>query len=70
MGYYPVYQDIKKLRKALRTLLDETRPIQDRLDEITDKNAPLYMKGLSRAVLTPVLLYVYPENTPLIIVSL
>jgi hypothetical protein len=70
MGYYPVYQDIKKLRKALRTLLDETRPIQDRLDEITDKNAPLYMKGLSRAVLTPVLLCVYPENTPLIIVSL
>jgi hypothetical protein len=57
-----IYANMKKLRATLKALLDETRPIQDRLDEITDKNSSFYIKGLGRAVLTPILLCVYPDR--------
>ena len=43
-------------------LLDEAQPIQSRLDKITDKSGPLYIKGLGRAVLTPILMCVYPDK--------
>lgn len=55
-----IYADMGRLRKALSVLLDEGQPIQGRLDKITDKSGPLYIKGLSRAVLTPILMCVYP----------
>jgi hypothetical protein len=55
-----IYADMERLRKALAVLLDENQPIQNRLDKITDK--PLYIKGLGRAVLTPILMCVYPER--------
>jgi hypothetical protein len=53
---------MERLRKALAVLLDETKPIQDRLDRLMDKNGPLYVKGLGRAVLTPILMCVYPDK--------
>lgn len=57
-----IYADMGRLRTALTVLLDENQPIQDRLNKITDKNGPLYIKGLGRAVLTPILMCVYPEK--------
>jgi len=57
-----IYADMDRLRKALAVLLDETTPIQDRLDKIMDKNRGLYIKGLGRAVLTPILMCVYPDK--------
>src|ERR1035441_2724979 len=57
-----IYADMERLRNALAALLDETKPIQDRLDKIMDKNGPLYVKGLGRAVLTPILMCVYPDK--------
>ena len=55
-----IYADMEQLRKVLAVLLDESQPIQNRLDKITEK--PLYIKGLGRAVLTPILMCVYPEK--------
>jgi hypothetical protein len=57
-----IYADMERLRKALAVLLDETKAIQDRLDKIMDKNGPLYIKGLGRAVLTPILMCVYSDK--------
>ena len=57
-----IYADMDRLKTALNVLLDETLPIQDRLDKITDKSGPLYIKGLGRAVLTPILMCVYPDK--------
>jgi hypothetical protein len=57
-----IYADMDRLRKALAALLDESQQIQNRLDKLTDKNGPLHLKGLGRAVLTPILMCVYPEK--------
>ena len=57
-----IYADMRRLRATIAALLDETQPIQKRLDEITDKNSSLCIKGLGRAVLTPILMCVYPEK--------
>lgn len=51
-----------RLKAALLVLLDEHQPIQNRLDRITDKHGSLYIKGLGRAVLTPILMCVYPDK--------
>ena len=51
-----------RLKTALQVLLDESQPIQVRLDKITDTSGPLYIKGLGRAVLTPILMCVYPDK--------
>lgn len=57
-----IYADMDRLKTALKVLLDEAQPIQVRLDKITDKSGPLYIKGLGRAVLTPILMCVYPDK--------
>jgi hypothetical protein len=57
-----IYADMDRLKAALTMLTDESRPIQDRLDKLTDKGGPLYIKGLGRAVLTPILMCVDPEK--------
>ncbi len=56
--------DIAALRNVLQQLLDESVPIADRINATFGK-----LPGLSRAVLTPILLIAYPEkygvwNTP------
>jgi len=55
-----ITSDMDKLRNALKILLDESKPIQDRLYTLRPQNRPPYIKGLGRAVLTPILLMVYP----------
>lgn len=57
-----IYADMDRLKVTLLMLLDESQPIQSRLDRIVDKGGPLYIKGLGRAVLTPILMCVYPDK--------
>ena len=57
-----IYADMDRLKARLLVLLDESKPIQDRLDEIADKSGSLYIRGLGRAVLTPILMCVYPDK--------
>ena len=49
--------DMPKLRKALSTLLDESRPIQARLDEVAGA-----IKGFGKATITAILHVAHPEK--------
>lgn len=51
-----------RLKATRLALLDESRTIQSHSDKIANKSGPLYIKGLARAVLTPILMCVYPEK--------
>jgi len=53
--------DMQKLRNTLTVLLDENLPLRNRLAKILDKNESK-IKGLGRAVITPILLVVYPSK--------
>ena len=57
-----ITQDMDKLRNALKILLDENKPLKERLDFLFPKNRPNYIKGLGRAILTPILMVVYPTK--------
>lgn len=57
-----ITSDMAKLRKALTTLLDETKPLKERLDFLFPHTSINYIKGLGKAVLTPILLVAYPEK--------
>jgi hypothetical protein len=57
-----IYANMDQLRTALTLLVDENQPIQARLDTIRDKSGSIYIDGLGRAVLTPILMCVYPEK--------
>lgn len=57
-----IYADMNRLKATLKVLLDEAQLIQVRLDKITDGSSPLYIRGLGRAVLTPILMCVYPDK--------
>jgi hypothetical protein len=57
-----ITSDMKRLKMYLKELLDENTPIKERLETLFDKTNPLYIKGLGKAVLTPILLVVYPEK--------
>jgi len=57
-----ITSDIDKLRNALKILLDESKSIEDRLNILRPQNRPPYIKGLGKAVLTPILLVVYPKK--------
>lgn len=54
--------DMARLREALAILVDEERPIRDRLNELFPKGQPSFIKGLGRAVATPILTVVYPNR--------
>lgn len=63
-----VIEDMDLLCETLTILVDESRPIEDRLDEILPKSGAK-VKHLGRAILTPILLVTYPDrygvmNTP------
>jgi len=57
-----ITEDMKKLKKALNILLDENVDIKERLNMLFPKNKPSYIKGLGRAIVTPILLVVYPNK--------
>lgn len=49
--------DMERLRETLKLLLDERRPITERLDQAFSR-----LKGLGKAVATPILLVAYPDR--------
>lgn len=57
-----IYEDMDRLRECLAILLDESQAIEKRLDVIMPKGKPPYIAGLGRAVLTPILMCVYPDK--------
>jgi hypothetical protein len=57
-----IVEDMPALRQALDVLLDEKRPLADRLRQLRPKNSEPLVKGLARSVITPILLVVYPDK--------
>lgn len=57
-----IYENMDRLRECLEILLDETKPLEQRLDVIVPKGKPPFIRGLGRAVITPVLMCVYPDK--------
>ncbi|GAB4222283.1 MAG: hypothetical protein Kow0062_18940 [Acidobacteriota bacterium] len=56
-----ITRDMDALRQALRELLDESRPIAERLDALLPRGRAR-VRRLGKAVLTPILLIVYPDR--------
>ena len=54
--------DMSRLRSVLGLLLDESLPIDGRLDRIEPAAGPKPLPGLGRAVFTPILHVVYPKK--------
>ena len=54
--------DMGKLIKGLLILLDESKILKDRLELLFPKGKEPFIKGLGKAVLTPILLVVYPDK--------
>lgn len=58
-----VCEDMERLRLALEILLDESRPIVERLEQlIPPGSGPSYVPYLNKAILTPILLVAHPER--------
>lgn len=54
--------DMKKLKKGLKVLLDESKDIKERLDFLFPAKSPNYIKGFGKAIATPILMIVYPKK--------
>lgn len=54
--------DMHRLREALFILLDESRSIVERYNQLMPKTAPNFVTGLGRAVYTPILIVVYSDR--------
>ena len=54
--------DMDGLRAALLALIDESRPVATRLNEIEPGRGPLAVPHLGKAKLTPILLVTYPKQ--------
>lgn len=54
--------DMPKLRQALAILLDEARPIADRLNQLIPPKGPPMVPRLHRAILTPILMVCHPTK--------
>lgn len=57
-----VTSDLDRLRMALLTLIDETRPIEERLNLLEPSRGELAVPHLGKAKLTPILLVKYPRT--------
>lgn len=57
-----VCADMKRLREALAILLDESRPIEERLDQLVPARGPAFVPHLGKAILTPILLIHDPQR--------
>ena len=53
---------MNRLRQALAILVDESRPIRERLNELIPVRGPAFVPRLGKAVLTPILLISYPDR--------
>ena len=54
--------DMARLREAIKILLDESQPLETRLDVLFPPRKPNYIKGMGKAIATPILLVVYPDR--------
>ncbi len=52
-----ICSDLPRLRQALAILVDESRPIEERLDELDG-----YSKGLGKGIMTAILTVTYPDK--------
>lgn len=57
-----VCADMSRLRKALAILLDESRPIENRLTELVPVRGPKFIPRLGKSILTPILLIHDPSK--------
>ncbi len=57
-----IYENMDRLRMCLEILLDESKSLEQRLDAIAPRGKPPFIKGLGRAVITPILMCVYPDK--------
>ena len=55
-------KDMERLRGLLTILLDESRPLKDRLEELRPRSGKAPVSGLGQATLTPILLVRYPNK--------
>lgn len=55
-------RDMDRLRAALSILVDEEKPLRERLEKLFPKGQTGFVKGLGRAIATPILTVVYPEK--------
>lgn len=61
-----VTRDMPKLRRALKILLDESIPIEKRLQRLRDRNSSDFQENLGKAVMTPILLVTNPTMYPIL----
>jgi len=54
--------DMPKLRNAIAYLFDESEPISIRIDKLTSQQSDIYIPGINKAVLSPLLLIKYPDK--------
>lgn len=57
-----ITSDMDKLRQFLNSLLNENIPLRERLNKIFNSKGGYNIKGLGKAVATPILLVVYPDK--------
>jgi hypothetical protein len=57
-----VTADMDRLRQALLVLIDETRPLAERLDALEPGRGELAVPHLGKAKLSPILLVTYPRQ--------
>jgi len=57
-----VTSDMQKLKQTLTFLLDESKSLTERLSSLSPKKGKYYIKGLGKAIITPILLVVYPNK--------
>lgn len=57
-----ITSDMVRLREAIKILVDESQPLEKRLNVLFPPNKPNYIKGMGKAVTTPILLVVRPDK--------
>ena len=55
-------EDMPLLRQAIKLLIDETIPLKTRLNRLRPSNGEPMVKGLGRAVITAILMIIYPDK--------
>lgn len=57
-----ICSDMTRLREAMSILLDESRPIENRLDTLIPRKGPAFVPRLGKAVLTGILHVAHPDK--------
>jgi hypothetical protein len=61
-----IFKDPERLRKALRLLVDESIPIEKRMNSILERGGSNYVPGLGRGGVTKILAATYPIKWPVL----